>query len=69
MNIIELYEKDYEKYKSLDSIPVILNVNKKTYNYLRYIGIYDKKEKINISIDKILVDNTANIDIKEEETC
>ena len=55
MNIIELYEKDYEKYKTLDSIPVILNVNKKTYNYLRYIGIYDKKEKINISIDKVLV--------------
>ena len=69
MNIIELYEKDYEKDKTLDSIPLILNLNKKTYNYLRYIGIYDKKEKINISIDKILVDNTANIDIKEEETC
>lgn len=67
MNIIELYEKDYDKYKELDSIPVILNVNKKTYNYLRYLGIYNKEEKINISIDKILVDNISNIDIREEQ--
>lgn len=67
MNIIELYEKDYDKYKELDSIPVILNVNKKTYNFFRYNGIYNKKEKITIIIDKILVDNTANIKVEGVE--
>lgn len=67
MNIIELYEKDYDKYKELDSIPVILNVNKKTYNFFRYNGIYNKKEKITITIDKVLVDNTANINVEEVE--
>lgn len=67
MNIIELYEKDYDKYKELDSIPVILNVNKKTYNFFRYNGIYNKKEKITITIDKVLVDNTANIKVEEVE--
>ena len=67
MNIIELYEKDYDKYKKLDSIPVILNVNKKTYNFFRYNGIYNKKEKITITIDKVLVDNTANIKVEEVE--
>lgn len=67
MNIIELYEKDYDKYKEIDSIPVILNVNKKTYNFFRYNGIYNKKEKITITIDKVLVDNTANIKVEEVE--
>ena len=65
MNIIELYELNYNK--ESDSIPVLLNVNKKTFNFLRYNGIYNKKEKITLTIDEILVDNIHIIKREEEE--
>ena len=55
MNIIELYELNYDK--EVDSIPVILNIPKKTFNFLRYNGIYNKKDKITLTIDEIIVDN------------
>ena len=66
MNIIELYEEEYNKEREVDSIPVILNIQKKTFNYLRYLGIYNKKDNITLTIDKILVDNIHNIKVVEE---
>lgn len=66
MNIIELYEEEYNKEREVDSIPVILNIPKKTFNYLRYLGIYNKNEDISLTIDKILVDNIHNIKVVEE---
>lgn len=65
MNIIELYELNYDK--ESDSIPVLLNVNKKTFNFLRYNGIYNKKDKITLTIDEILVDNIHIIERIEDE--
>ena len=64
MNIVELYELNYDK--EVDSIPVLLNVSKKTFNYLRYNGIYNKKEKITLTIDQVLVDNIHIIRREEE---
>lgn len=64
MNIVELYELNYDK--EVDSIPVLLNVSKKTFNYLRYNGIYNKKEKITLTIDQILVDNIHIIERRED---
>lgn len=64
MNIIELYEKNYNR--EVDSIPVILNIPKKTFNFLRYNGIYNKKDKITLTIDEILVDNIHIIKREEE---
>ena len=65
MNIIELYELNYNR--EVDSIPVVLNVSKKTFNFLRYNGIYNKKDKITLTIDEILVDNIHIIKREEEE--
>lgn len=65
MNIIELYELNYNR--EVDSIPVLLNVSKKTFNFLRYQGIYNKKDPITLTIDKILVDNIHIIKREEEE--
>ena len=65
MNIIELYERNYDR--EVDSIPVVLNVSKKTFNFLRYNGIYNKKDKITLTIDEILVDNIHIIKREEEE--
>ena len=65
MNIVELYEKNYNK--DVDSIPVILNIPKKTFNFLRYNGIYNKKDKITLTIDEILVDNVHIIERIEDE--
>ena len=65
MNIIELYELNYDR--EVDSIPVVLNVSKKTFNFLRYNGIYNKKDKITLTIDEILVDNIHIIKREEEE--
>lgn len=67
MNIIELYETEYNKEREVDSIPVILNIPKKTFNYLRYLGIYNKKENVTLTIDKILVDNIHIIKLEEED--
>ena len=64
MNIIELYELNYDK--EVDSIPVVLNVSKKTFNFLRYNGIYNKKDKITLTIDEILVDNIHIIKREED---
>ena len=64
MNVVELYEKNYNR--EVDSIPVILNIPKKTFNFLRYNGIYNKKDKITLTIDKILVDNIHIIKLEEE---
>lgn len=64
MNIVELYELNYNK--ESDSIPVLLNVNKKTFNFLRYNGIYNKKDKITLTIDEVLVDNIHIIKREEE---
>ena len=66
MNIIELYETEYNKEREVDSIPVILNITKKSFNYLRYLGIYNKKENITLTIDKILVDNIHILKLEEE---
>lgn len=65
MNIIELYERNYDR--EVDSIPVILNIPKKTFNFLRYNGIYNKKDKITLTIDEILVDNIHIIERIEDE--
>ena len=65
MNIIELYERNYNR--EVDSIPVLLNIPKKTFNFLRYNGIYNKKEKITLTIDEILVDNIHIIERIEDE--
>ena len=65
MNIIELYERNYDR--EVDSIPVLLNIPKKTFNFLRYNGIYNKKEKITLTIDEILVDNIHIIERIEDE--
>lgn len=64
MNIIELYELNYDR--EVDSIPVLLNVSKKTFNFLRYNGIYTKKDKITLTIDEVLVDNIHIIKREEE---
>ena len=64
MNIIELYEKNYDR--EVDSIPVLLNIPKKTFNFLRYNGIYNKKDKITLTIDEILVDNIHIIKREED---
>ena len=64
MNIIELYELNYDR--EVDSIPVLLNVSKKTFNFLRYNGIYNKKDKITLTIDEILVDNIHIIKSEED---
>lgn len=64
MNIVELYELNYDK--EAESIPVLLNVSKKTFNYLRYNGIYNKKEKITLTIDQVLVDNIHIIERRED---
>lgn len=64
MNIIELYELNYNK--EVDSIPVILNIPKKTFNFLRYNGIYNKKDKITLTIDEIIVDNIHIIKREED---
>lgn len=64
MNIVELYELNYNK--EAESIPVLLNVSKKTFNYLRYNGIYNKKEKITLTIDQVLVDNIHIIERRED---
>ena len=64
MNIVELYELNYNK--EAESIPVLLNVSKKTFNYLRYNGIYNKKEKIILTIDQVLVDNIHIIERRED---
>lgn len=66
-NIIELYEEEYKKYKDIDSIPVILNISKKQFNYLRYLESYRKDEDFKISIDIIQLDNTHQIKIEEIE--
>lgn len=66
MNIIELYETEYNKEREVDSIPVLLNVSKKTFNFLRYNGIYNKKDKITLTIDEILVDNIHIIKREED---
>lgn len=66
-NIIELYEEEYKKYKDTDSIPVILNITKKQFNYLRYLEPYRKDEDFKISIDIIQLDNTHQIKIEEIE--
>jgi hypothetical protein len=65
MNIVELYERNYDR--EVDSIPVLLNIPKKTFNFLRYNGIYNKKEKITLTIDEILVDNIHIIERIEDE--
>lgn len=65
MNIVELYEKNYDK--DVDYIPVLLNIPKKTFNFLRYNGIYNKKDKITLTIDEILVDNVHIIERIEDE--
>ena len=41
----ELYEKEYDKHKDIDSIPIIVNISKRQFNYLRYLGIYNKEKK------------------------
>ena len=64
MNIIELYELNYDR--EVDSIPVLLNVSKKTFNFLRYNGIYNKKDKITLTIDEVLVDNIHIIKREED---
>lgn len=64
MNIVELYELNYNK--EAENIPVLLNVSKKTFNYLRYNGIYNKKEKITLTIDQVLVDNIHIIERRED---
>lgn len=66
-NIIELYEEEYKKHKDTDSIPVILNISKKQFNYLRYLESYRKDEDFKISIDIIQLDNTHHIKIEEIE--
>ena len=66
-NIIELYEEEYKKFKDSDSIPVILNISKKQFNYLRYLESYRKDEDFKISIDIIQLDNTHQIKIEEIE--
>ena len=65
MNIIELYELNYDR--EVDSIPVLLNVSKKTFNFLRYNGIYNKKDKITLTIDQVLVDNIHIIEREVED--
>lgn len=62
----ELYEKEYDKYKDIDSIPIIVNISKKQFNYLRYLGIYNKREEINLKIDIIQVDNVKEIKLEGE---
>lgn len=64
--IAELYEKEYAKYQDIDSIPIIVNISKKQFNYLRYLGIYNKKEDINLKIDIIQVDNVKEIKLEGE---
>lgn len=64
--IAEIYEKEYDKYKDIDSIPIIVNISKKQFNYLRYLGIYNKKEDVNFKIDTILVDNVKEIKLEGE---
>lgn len=66
MNIIELYELEYTKEREVDSIPVLLNIPKKTFNYFRYLGSYNKKEKVTLTIDQILVDNIHVLKLEEE---
>ena len=65
MNIIELYEKNYNK--KIDYIPVLLNIPKKTFKFLSYNWIYNKKDKITLTIDEILVDNIHIIERIEDE--
>lgn len=65
MNIVELYEKNYDR--DVDSIPVLLNIPKKTFNFLRYNGIYNKKDKITLTIDQVLVDNIHIIEREAED--
>lgn len=64
--IAEIYEKEYEKYKDIDSIPIIVNINKKQFNYLRYLGIYNKREEVNLKLDIIQVDNVKEIKLEGE---
>lgn len=64
--IAEIYEKEYDKYKDIDSIPIIVNISKKQFNYLRYLGIYNKREEINLKIDIIQVDNVKEIKLEGE---
>lgn len=64
--IAELYEKEYNKFKESDSIPIIVNISKKQFNYLRYLGIYNKREEINLKIDIIQVDNIKEIKLEGE---
>ena len=64
--IAEIYEKEYDKYKDIDSIPIIVNISKKQFNYLRYLGIYNKREDINLKIDIIQVDNVKEIKLEGE---
>ena len=64
--IVEIYEKEYEKYKDIDSIPIIVNINKKQFNYLRYLGIYNKREEVNLKLDIIQVDNVKEIKLEGE---
>ena len=66
MNIIELYELEYNKEREVDSIPVILNIPKKTFNFFRYNGIYNKKEKLSLTIDEVIVDNIHILKLEEE---
>ena len=65
MNIVELYERNYNK--EVDSIPVLLNISRKTFNFLRYNGIYNKKDKITLTIDQVLVDNIHIIERIEDD--
>lgn len=60
----ELYEKEYDKYKDSDSIPIIVNISKKQFNYFKYLGIYNKRENINLNIDTIQVDNVKEIKLE-----
>lgn len=62
--IAEIYEKEYDKYKDIDSIPIIVNVSKKQFNYLRYLGIYNKREEINLKIGIIQVNNVKEIKLE-----
>lgn len=61
MNSIQLYKKEYEKYKDIDSIPVILNISKKQFNYIWFNGTKANPDKISINLECILLDTEQEI--------
>ena len=62
----ELYEKEFEKYKNINSIPIIVNITNKQFNYMKFLGLTNKSENIILTINIIQVDNVKEIKLEGE---